>query len=153
EKLSPEARNLRAYRSRGVDVSADFGVSLAIGTVSSRLMATHTLEQLVQPSLRAPLLIDISGVTGSPGAGSDWEPAPDWAAQWITTSRRGAFAVTAHARYVSAGKKHATRLGPQDAGYDPDAEDSIDDNRVPSYMVWALGGSYDFELGDARVQL
>jgi iron complex outermembrane receptor protein len=153
EKASPEALNLRAYESRGIDISADWHATYRFGTLSSRLMATRTIEQLVQPSSRTPQLIDISGVTGSPGAAADWEPAPDWAAQWITTYRRGAVGMTAHARYVSAGKKFATRVGPQDPGYDPNAEDSIDDNRVPGYIVWSLGASYDFGSADRRAEL
>lgn len=151
QKISSKALNSRAYENRGIDVSAEWRRSFSFGTLSSRLLATRTIKQLVQPSARTPQLIDIAGVTGSPGAGSDWEPAPDWAAQWVTTYRRGALGLTAHARYVSAGKKHATRLGPQDSGYDPNAEGSIDDNRVPSYLLWSIAASYDF--GGQHIEL
>ena len=150
-KISPKALNSQTYENRGIDVSAEWRKAFSFGTLSSRLLATRTHEQLVQPSATTPQLVDIAGVTGSPGTSADWEPAPDWAAQWTTSFRRGAFGLTTHARYVSAGKKHATRLGPQDSGYDPNAEDSIDDNRVPSYVVWSIAASYD--LGGGRVQL
>src|SRR5690606_17283707 len=145
--------NLRTYESRGMDVSAEWRGSFAFGTLSSRLMASRTIAQLVQPSSRTPRLIDIAGVTGWPGAGADWEPAPAWATQWTTSFRRAAFGVTAHARYVSPGNKHATRRGPQDEGYDPNSEGSIDDNRVPGRLVWSLGGHYDLEFGDNRMQI
>ncbi len=153
EKISPEALNLTAYESRGVDISADWRGSFAFGALSSRLMASRTIAQLVQPSSRTPRLIDIAGVTGWPGTSADWEPAPAWAAQWTTTLRRAAFGVTAHARYVSAGNKHATRRGPQDEGYDPSSADSIDDNRVPSSLIWSLGGHYDLAFGGNRLQI
>ena len=153
DRISPRAMNIRAYESSGIDVSADWAHAFRFGQLSSRLMASGMIEQLVQPSSTSPQMIDISGVTGDPGEGADWESAPDWTVHWITSFRRDRFSVTAKARYLSAGKKHATRIGPQDHGFDPDAPDSIDDNRVPSYVLWSLAGAYDFDVRGARIRV
>ena len=151
--VSSKALNQRYYRTRGVDVSFDWARELGPGTLGARVMGSHTIEQLVQPSVTSPLLEDIAGVTGTMGEGADWEPAADWAAQWLTTFDHGPLRLALHGRYVSEGKKHATRLGPQDEGYDPNAADSIDDNRVPSYVVWGASGAWAFDWHGTRLEL
>ena len=151
--VSSKALNQRYYRTRGVDLSFDWVRELGPGTLSTRVMASHMIEQLVQPSATSPLLEDIAGVTGTLGEGADWEPAADWAAQWVTTFDDGPLSVTLQARYVSDGKKHATRRGPQDEGFDPNAADSIDDNRVPSYVIWGASGAWAFDWYGTRIEL
>jgi outer membrane receptor protein involved in Fe transport len=111
------------------------------------------LEQLVQPSAASALLHDISGATGRPGGSSDWEPAPNWAAQWITSLSRNAWRVTMQARYVSSGTKDFDRVGPEQEGYDPNAAGSIDDNGMPSYVVLGLAGSVQLPVRGATLQL
>jgi iron complex outermembrane recepter protein len=150
--VRPEALNRRLYEMRGVDVSADWVQSYRFGTLAARLIATHTIEQLVQPSLNSDDVIDVAGATGTPGGGADFEAAADWTAQWLTTFSRGAFSVTSQARYVSAGRKHYDRTGPADDGFDPNAANSIDDNRVPSYLLWSLRGAYRFDFAGMQMQ-
>lgn len=152
-KVTPVALNLRSYKVRGVDVSADWRRTYAFGTVATRLLASRMLDQLVQPSTSSTLLRDISGVTGRPGGSSDWEPAANWAAHWFTTLSRGGWRVTTQARYVSAGVKDQDRRGPEQDGYDRDAVNSIDDNRMPSYVVWGLAGSYELPFRGATLEL
>lgn len=151
--VASKALNQRYYRTRGIDLSFDWVRELGAGTLSTRLMASRMIEQLVQPSPTSPLLEDIAGVTGTLGEGADWEPAADWAGQWLASFQRGPFSATMQARYVGDGKKHATRLGPQDEGYDPNAPGSIDDNRVPSHLVWGIGGSWAFDVRGTRIEL
>ena len=153
DAVSSKSLNQLFYETRGVDVAADWAHTFAAGTVSMRLMASRMLRQLVQPDATSSDLLDIAGVTGTPGGGFDWEPAPEWTAQWFTTFSRGPPDLTLQARYVSSGLKDAARGGPQDGGYDPDLENSIDDNRVPAYLVWSLTGSREFRLFGARTQV
>lgn len=153
DAASSKALNQAAYDLRGIDLSAEWARDFGFGTLSMRFMASHMIEQLVQPDATSPELQDISGVTGSPGEGADWEPAPDWTGQWLTSFDRGPLSVGLQARYVSAGRKHETRIGPDDPRYDPNAANSIDNNHVPSYLVWALGTSYDLDFRGTRLEV
>lgn len=151
--VSSKSLNQLYYETRGIDVTADWVRSFDFGTLSMRFIATHMMEQLVQPDATSSTLLDIAGVTGSPGEGFDWEPAPDWSAQWFTTLERGDLSMTLHARYISEGIKDAERTGPGQPGFDPGQADSIDDNTVPDYFVWGMTGSYEFDLMGTRAQL
>ncbi len=152
ESINPEAMNLRSYRTKGLDISTDWLHQYSFGSITSRVIASHMIDQLIQPSTSSPRLENIAGVTGSPGGGADWEPAANWAVQWITSYSRDAFSITTQARFVSSGKVSADRVGPQDPGYNPNAINSIDNNRVPSYVIWALSGSYKFAVSKTALE-
>lgn len=145
--------NNRTYEFSGIDLTADWLKEFRFGGISMRVVASHMIDQLIQPSASSPALRDIAGVTGV--MGGDWRAAPDWTGQWITSYLKGPLVLTAQMRYVSAGKIYTTqeRVGPQDAGYSPDLSTSIDDNRSPGYTVWGLSGSYDVELPNTDLQI
>jgi outer membrane receptor protein involved in Fe transport len=153
ESTTSYATNNRSYEFAGVDLTTDWQHAYAFGTIQTRLVATHMLEQLIQPVTTSPALRNISGVVGA--MGGDWRPAPDWAGQFLASYLNGPFTTTLQARYVSSGKIYPVheRVGPQDPGYNPDAANSIDDNRAPSYVVWSLNASYDFRVGGTTLQL
>src|SRR5699024_7467782 len=134
-------------------VSADWQRHFSFCTLSIRVIATHMMEQLVQPDAASPALLNNAGVTGSPGEGFDWEPAPDWSARWFTTLRRDRLNLTLLARYISSGAKSAERTGPGQRGFNPQQANSIDDNTVPAYLIWHLTGAYNFDLMGSRAQL
>jgi iron complex outermembrane recepter protein len=150
---SSKSLNQQFYETEGVDLAADWAYVSDIGTFSTRIMASHMIRQLVQPNATSPTLRDIAGVSGSPFGGTDWEAAPHWSTQWFTTFARGPFSVTMQARYVSDGVKDAGRIGPDDPAFNPDLANSIDDNHVPSYVVWGLNTSYDFNVLGIQAQL
>jgi outer membrane receptor protein involved in Fe transport len=151
--VSSKSQNQRSYESRGVDIAVDWAHQFKMGTVSTRLLASRMIAQLVQPTPASPQLRNIAGVSGTPNSGADWEPAPRWSAQWFTTFARGPLDLTVQARYVSAGIKNASYLGPEQNGFAPGTENSIDDNHVPSYLVWGLNASYDFNLMQGQAQV
>jgi outer membrane receptor protein involved in Fe transport len=151
--VTPVALNLRSYETRGFDLSADWRRNFGFGTVATRLLASRMLDQLVQPTTSSASLRDISGATGRPGGSSDWEPAANWAAQWITTLSRNSWRFTTQARYVSSGVKDPDRLGAEQRGYDENAAGGIDDNRMPSYLVWGLAGSYELPVRGTTLEL
>jgi hypothetical protein len=144
--ITPIAMNLRSYESSGYDLSAEWQREYGFGDLSLRVLATHTAKQLIQPSVTSPLLTDIAGVTGTPGGGSDWEPAAEWNGQFVTSWRKGPVRLTAQARYISSGRVHQTRIGPDSPAYNEDALNSLDSNHVPSYVNWSLNGSYEFTV-------
>ncbi|MDR0779688.1 MAG: TonB-dependent receptor [Pseudomonadales bacterium] len=143
---SSKSQNLRSYASTGLDVVFDLTRSFKFGTLATRLLASHTLAQWVQPTQGSPALQNIAGVSGTPNSGADWEPAPRWSAQWFTTLTRGPIGITVQAKYVSAGLKNAAYIGPGQDGFAAGTQNSIDDNRVPSYLIWGLNAAYDIGL-------
>lgn len=151
EETFAYATNDRSYNFSGVDLTADWFRDFSFGNISMRVVASHMIEQLVQPTVTT--WRDIAGVTGA--MGGDWRGAPEWGGQWLTTFTRGSFAATAQARYVGGGKLYPVdmRVGPQDPGYNPDMINSVDNNRTPSYVVWALNGSYSFDFGNTQMEL
>ena len=144
--ITPIAMNLRSYESSGYDLSAEWQHEYGFGEITFRMLATHTAKQLIQPSVTSPLLTNIAGVTGTPGGGSDWEPAAEWNGQFITSWRKGPVRLTAQARFLSSGRVHQTRIGPDNPAYNEDALNSLDSNHVPSYVNWSLNGSYQFTV-------
>lgn len=151
--VSSKARNQRAYRTSGLDIAADWSYTIPAGTFELRAVATHMISQLVQPDANFPALRNIAGVTGAPFGGFDWESAPDWSGQLFATFARAAFSATVQAHYVSAGAKDAARIGPEAPAYSTTLAGSIDNNRVPSHLVWGLNGTYEFELLGMQLQL
>jgi outer membrane receptor protein involved in Fe transport len=151
--ITPLAMNLRSYESAGYDLSAEWQHDYDFGQISLRVLATHTAKQLIQASVTSPLLTDIAGVTGTPGGGSDWEPAAEWNGQLIGSWRKGPVRLTAQARYISDGRVHQTRIGPDDPSYNEDALNSLDSNRVPGYVDWSLNGSYQFTARSTEYEL
>jgi outer membrane receptor protein involved in Fe transport len=154
-KVSPEARNFRGYKSRGVDLTADWVGEFDFGTISTRLIASRVLEQTIQPTEANPSLVrDIAGVVGSTnGFLADWASAPDWTAQLIATYISGPYTVTTQGRWVKEGDVYADRFGPNDSNYNPNAANSIADNSLPNYFVWSLSGSYDFSVADTEMSV
>jgi iron complex outermembrane receptor protein len=140
--------NAAGYDVRGIDLTADWIGDFDFGTVSSRLIASRMLQQLVSPSVAAPgLQRDVAGVVGSTnGFLADFNATPDWTAQWINTFVRGPVTLTTQTRWVKEGDIYADRFGPNDSNFNPNAANSIDDNSLPDYFVWSLSGSYDFTV-------
>ncbi|MES2625807.1 MAG: TonB-dependent receptor [Pseudomonadota bacterium] len=145
--------NQQYYETEGVDLAADWAYVTTIGTFSTRLMASHMIRQLVQPTATSPVLRDIAGVSGSSPGGADWEAGPSWSAQWFTTYARGPFSLTLQARYVSEGIKDAAKTGPHQTGFNIEARNSIDNNQVPDYLIWGFNTSYDFNVFGVNAQL
>jgi outer membrane receptor protein involved in Fe transport len=153
-KVSPEAFNYRSYKSSGVDLTADWAGEFDFGTISARIIASRVLEQLIQPSTTSTLTRNIAGVVGSTnGFLADWASAPDWTAQLITSYATGPFTATLQGRWVKEGDIYSDRFGPNDSNYDPNRINSISDNALPNYVVWALNGSYDFAIANTELQV
>jgi len=155
DAVTPTARNFRAYKASGFDISADWAGEFSAGTITSRLIATRMLEQLIQPTENDPSLIrNIAGTTGQTnGFLSDWSAAPSWSAQWINTYISGPFTVTASARWIAGGQLYADRIGPEDTGFDPTNAQSIETNRAPNYINWSLNAAYSFNVANVDMQV
>jgi len=155
DAITPTARNFRGYEASGFDVSADWVGEFSFGTISSRLIGTRMLEQLIQPTENNPQLIrNIAGTVGNTnGFLADWSSAPGWNAQWINTYINGPLSITTQARFVKSGQLWADRIGPEDTGYDAGNPQSVFSNRTPNYVIWSLNGAYSFTMANVDMQL
>lgn len=155
DKITPTAANFRAYEANGFDVSADWIGEFDFGTISSRLIGSRMLQQLIQPTATDPSLIrNIAGTTGQTnGFLSDWSAAPGWSVQWINTYINGPLTLTASASFIKEGQMYADRIGPEDSGYSPSNPNSIESNRIPNYVNWALNAGYSFTVADVDMQV
>lgn len=152
--IAPTAFNFKGYEVEGYDISADWVQDFDFGVLSSRLIASRNIKQIINPTFGTGPAIqeDISGVNGDTnGFLADWAAQPNWTAQWINTWNNGPVTVTALMRWVSSGKIDRDRIGPDQPQYVAGGVDTIDYNNIGSYSVWSLSGSYDFSFADTNV--
>jgi iron complex outermembrane recepter protein len=91
-------------------------------------------------------------VVGQTGTGNNFladnQPAAEWLANLSATWARGPLSLTGQVRYVADGIMDFNGITPDDPRFTgpivPPSR-TISDNRVPSYEVFALSGSYRFE--------
>jgi outer membrane receptor protein involved in Fe transport len=149
------AFNLRSYEFTGADFSADWVKALATGSLGLRFVATRTFHQKIRgTNNQNPTSVeDITGATGVPtGILSDWASAADLIANLTASFRRNDFTITGQARYVADGVNDRLQRAPGEPGYDiavapgPGQPQSVNVNNVPSYTIYSLSGTYDFDL-------
>jgi hypothetical protein len=154
EVLNAFATNGSAYTFKGVDFTGSY--QMEIGDTSSlyiRLLATKMIDQLFQNTPGGAFV----NVVGQTGTGNNFladnQPAAEWLANLSATWTRGPLSVTGQVRYVADGIMDFNGITPSDprfaaiaaGGPIPVGMRTISDNKVESYEVFALSGSYRFE--------
>ncbi|MET0291735.1 MAG: TonB-dependent receptor, partial [Steroidobacteraceae bacterium] len=132
--------NLQWLRTSGLDIEAAYKLPLANfsslpGTLNFRLLGTRTYET---SSNLFGIVTDRAGETGGLGG------APTWLANLYTGYSVGGFTTTLSTRYISSGVLNALYTGPDQAGYNPAAVNSINNNRVGGAVYLNLNGSFKF---------
>jgi outer membrane receptor protein involved in Fe transport len=139
--------NGSGYSYKGIDFTGNYLVDLgADHSLNIRLLATKMLEQKFQPTPGQPF-IDVVGQTGTSNSFlSDNQPTSEWVANLAATWNRGPIMLTGQVRYVDEGVLNYYGVTPDDPRY-PAAPPfvNVSENRVPSYSVWTLSGSYTFD--------
>ncbi len=162
ENYYSETFNAGVYDVKGIDYTFDWLKELGEGSFMLRFLGTRTLEQKVN-LVRNPLVptpaTDIAGTVGDAvGFLSDYASAADFTGSLTATWTRGKFSLTGQMRYVDDGLVNQTRIGPGEDGFVATAlpspangnRQSINLNRIGSYEVWSVSGSYNFELRDGN---
>jgi outer membrane receptor for ferrienterochelin and colicin len=95
---------------------------------------------------------------GQVGAGgvddtASFSESPEWQANATLSYSYGPFRTTLQTRYVGGAKLYVDLTGPEDGGYDPTLDNSVNTNRVDDYFIFNLSGSYEWEIGGADVEL
>jgi outer membrane receptor protein involved in Fe transport len=154
ESYYAQTFNAGLYDVDGLDITFDWLKSLDNGSLSLRVLGTRTFNQKVN-IIRNPLAdlptTNIAGTVGNTvGFLSDYASAADFAANVIATWSRGNFSLTGQVRYVDDGVIDRGRIGPENAGYNPAAGNSVNVNSIDGYEVYSLSGMYDFQLSSGN---
>lgn len=146
--LRAQSFNGSGYLYKGIDFSGSYLWQISdASSMSIRLLATKMLDQNFQPNPAQPF-VKIVGQTGTGNSFlSDNQPTADWVANLTATFNRGPLSVTGNVRYVSDGVMDYFGITPDDPDYasPPPGFRTLSANRVPSYAVVGLSGSYRFD--------
>jgi iron complex outermembrane receptor protein len=153
-----KAYNGVGYVYKGVDLTATYLWQINdANSINFRLLGTHMIDQRFQTLPTLPEY-NVVGQTGTAnGFLSDNQPAPKWLGNLTATWSRGPISLTGQGRFVGHGTfnyRGATAnpdgtfpalVGPLLSGA------TLNVNRVPSYALFGLSGSYEFaDVGPAK---
>jgi outer membrane receptor protein involved in Fe transport len=149
-KVASNSANVASFRTHGIDLQASYTQPMKelndnlAGTVNLNVQATRVFEYWASTDVSAlfPQGINRAGQTGAGFGG----PAglPTWASNTSLSYKLKKLMVNAQVRYISRGHYNNGLIGPDQAGYSPTLNNSIDNNVVPSMTYVNLGASYDF---------
>jgi outer membrane receptor protein involved in Fe transport len=156
------AYNGAAYIYKGVDITTSYLWQINdTNSINFRLLGTHMIDQLYQtlPTLPRYQLIGQTGTANSFLA--DYVSSPKWIGNLTATYNHGPLSITGQGRFVGHGVfNYRGALQNPDGTFPaitgPNAGQflsgaTLDQNRVPSYAVFGLSGSYTFEnVGPAK---
>src|SRR5690606_24291147 len=96
-----------------------------------------------------------AGQSGPATAAGDFNPTPDWIWNGFLSYDADRFNATLSVRHIPKGILDVERIGPEDAGYDPNLPDSVNINRVKAVTYFGLSMSYRMPIsdGDRSVEL
>lgn len=139
--INAPSLNLNQMVMRGLDLEMMYRLPLSGDSdLDFRLLGSY-IKDLI--TVDAAGSIDRAGQTGASSSGPTG--LPRWTLNANVTYRNGPFKINVEGRYIPEGIYEATYVGPQDAGYDPQLSNSINDNRVDARFYANLGAQYTIE--------
>jgi iron complex outermembrane receptor protein len=158
----PRAYNGVGYTYKGVDLTSTYLWQINdTNSINFRLLATHMIDQLYQTLPNLPEY-QIVGQTGTANNFlTDYQSSPKWIGNLTATYQHGPLSITGQGRFVGHGTfNYRGALQNPDGSFPPTTGPNagqflsgatLDQNRVPSYAVFGLSGSYEFEnVGPAK---
>ncbi|MEP7245079.1 MAG: TonB-dependent receptor [Gammaproteobacteria bacterium] len=149
QTLNSVAYNGKGYTYKGVDVTTSYLWSINdVDSINFRLLGTRMIDQKFQTLAILPVY-NVVGQTGtSNNFLTDNTPAPKWLGNLSATWNHGPISLTGQGRYVSSGKINSRGFTQNADGTFPTpivGGVTISDNHVPSYAIFGLSGSYQFD--------
>jgi len=144
--------NLAKMTVRGFDFEVDYRLQLSDvqpnwgGSINARLLANRQYDFISEPNPAAPST-NYAGQTGPAVDGGDFNPAPPWVWSAFVTYENEGFNTTVSWRRISEGIYNVNRIGPEDDGYDPTIENSINTNRVKGASYFNVAMTYQIPIG------
>jgi outer membrane receptor protein involved in Fe transport len=136
--------NLNKVHTNGLDFEMAYSIPLSDlfsgggGTFSIRALATKVFH--LTTTDKTGTSIDRAGQNSQPVSGTSG--VPSWQGNLYLTYTHGPFSGTAQVRYVSAGTRDNTLIGPGQAGYSTALANSVTINHIPAYAYLNLNASY-----------
>lgn len=149
--------NLAEMTLRGIDFEVDYRLPLSDlkaslpGSLNLRLLANRQYDFISKPNPDAPA-INYAGQSGSVADGGDFNTSPPWLWNAFVTYDNEGFNTTLSWRRVSEGIYNVNRIGPEDPGYDPTRENSINTNRVKGASYFNIAMTYTIPYGSSGDQ-
>ncbi|HWL46967.1 MAG TPA: TonB-dependent receptor [Sphingomonadaceae bacterium] len=148
--------NLNKLITRGWDIEASYTQPLSdissslSGSLSARVLATHISDlTTVTPT---GSVTNRAGQNGSPV--SSVSGVPSWQVNSYLTYQGDRFSAQAQLRFISAGVRDVTLIGPHQDGYSTTLRNSTNNNRIPAYYYVNINAQYAFiKDGDRKVEL
>jgi outer membrane receptor protein involved in Fe transport len=146
------AYNGVGYTYKGVDITATYLWQINdLNSLNFRLLGTNMIDQKFQTLPNLPEY-NVVGQTGTANSFlSDNQPAPKWQGVLTSTWTRGPLSLTGQGHFVGHGKFNYRGALQNPDGTFPALTGqllsgaTLSTNRVPSYAVFGLSGSYEFE--------
>jgi iron complex outermembrane recepter protein len=152
------AYNGVGYVYKGVDITATYQWLISdTDTINFRLLGTHMIDQRYQTLPTLPQY-NVVGQTGTANSFlTDYQSAAKWQGNLTATWTHGPLSLTGQGRFVSDGTYNYRGATANPDGTYPPLTGSLlsgatlNVNRVPSYAVFGLSGSYQFgDFGPAK---
>ena len=149
--------NIASLEVRGIDFEAAYSMQLSDidngwdGQIAARLLVNRQYDFIAQEAPDAEP-VNFAGQSGPIGDGRDFNPSPPWIWNAFLTYDNGPFNTTLSWRHYSEGIYNVERIGPEDEGYDPSLQYSINTNRVKSASYFGLAASYKVPYGSGGDQ-
>jgi outer membrane receptor protein involved in Fe transport len=155
----PRAYNGVGYVYKGVDITTSYLWQINdTNSINFRLLGTHMIDQRYQtlPNLPEYQLVGQTGTANN--FLTDYQPSPKWLGNLTATYNHGPLSITGQGRFVGHGTfNYRGELANPDGSYTFPLTGqylsgaTLNVNRVPSYAVFGLSGSYEFEnVGPAK---
>lgn len=139
--------NQASLETDGIDIEVSYRAPLAGGALTVRALANNTrhFKRVDNPAANGPA-IEYAGTSVLGGS-------PKWTGNLVVSYRLGGFNAGVQVKAFTGVKYSPDYVGPDEADYNPAAANSINIGRFPSMAYLNLNASYDFEVGDHRMQV
>lgn len=139
--------NQASLETEGIDIELSYRVPVGDGALTLRALANNTrhFKRVENPAANGAA-VDYAGTSQLGGS-------PKWSGNVTVNYRLGGFNAGVQVKAFTGIKYSPEYIGPDEAGYNPAAANSINIGRFPSMAYVNLNASYDIKMGDRSMQV
>ncbi len=132
-------QNLSTLRAEGVELVADYNFDALGGNFDLNVNGNYIMD--LRSVGATGLITKLDGVTGNAGSLTNILGVPQYKIDAVATYSRDNWSLTAHGRYIPESILDPTKIGPDDARYNINLPNSVEENRVDSRFYLDLSGT------------
>lgn len=121
-------QNLSQLRAKGLEFIMDYRLPFGSANIDFQGNANYIID--LSTTGATGLVTQLDDVTGNAGSIANVQGVPRYKLDGVLTYSNRAFSVSAHGRYIPEGILDATKIGPEDDGYNVNDPASITTNRI-----------------------